>query len=351
MTQLSNTDVFTQGTPAWQRRLDQVVHSTLFNNFIIAVIIAAGVLVGIDTYDDFAERNRSILFFFERIILGIFIVEIILKMGAEGLKPWRYFNNPWNVFDFTIVAASLLPLGTSFLPVLRLLRIFRVFKLVTALPKLQMIVGALIRSIPAMGYVSVLLLLLFYIYAVIAVITFGANDPVHFGDLQIAMISLFRAVTLEDWTDLMYINMYGCAQYGYDGMMERCTQSYAMPITGAAFFISFIMTGALITLNFFIGVVISSMDEVRGEAETEEWLEKRVEEGYVPEQELLALNQKLQDIQESIQMVAMTIERGDRQTLKPDSPSLQASDAVQHRRTKNDVESEIDQVIDMEIQY
>ena len=295
--------------PVWQAYFFQMINTNWFNTLIVVFIIIAGVTVGIETYAGFAARNHEILNLLEKIILGIFILEIIVKMAAEGVKPWRYFYNPWNLFDFIIVSASLLPVGGQYLAVLRLVRIFRVFKLVTAVPKLQLIVCALLHSIPAMGYISLLLLLLFYIYAVLAVFIFGANDPMHFGNLQIAMVSLFRAVTLEDWTDLMYISMYGCDQYGYSDMMERCTQPAASPVGGALFFISFIMTGALITLNFFIGVVLSSMDEVRAEAETAEESARWEQAGVTPHDELLKLNNKLQEVQEAIRIVANALEQ------------------------------------------
>ncbi|MEM7131796.1 MAG: ion transporter [Chloroflexota bacterium] len=297
--------------PIWQSHFAHIVNANWFNTLIIAFIIMAGVTVGIETYAEFASQNQEILDGLERVILSVFVLEIIIKMAAEGVRPWRYFTNPWNIFDFIIVSASLLPIGGQYLAVLRLIRILRVFKLITAIPKLQIIVGALLRSIPSMGYISLLLLLLFYIYAVLAVFIFGTNDPVHFGNLQLAMLSLFRAVTLEDWTDLMYINMYGCDQYGYGDMMELCTQPTALPIGGALFFISFIMTGALITLNFFIGVVLSSMDEVRAEAVAEEELARWAKAGKTPHDELLKLNNKLNEMQQAIQLIATSLQQKD----------------------------------------
>ena len=188
-------------------------------------------------------------------------------MGAHGRHWYRYFKDPWNIFDFAIVVACLLPFGGGFVAVLRLLRVLRVLKLVTALPKLQILVGALLKSIPSMLYVSVLLGLLFYLYAVTATFFFSENDPVHFKTLQLSMLSLFRTVTLEDWTDLMYINMYGCDQYGYDGNEALCTKPNAMPVFASAFFVSFVLSGTMIILNLFIGVIMNGMEEAQAEAE------------------------------------------------------------------------------------
>lgn len=158
-----------------------------------------------------------------------------------------------------------MPFGGSSIAILRLLRLLRVLKLIKALPKLQMLVGALLKSIPSMGYVSILLLLLFYIYAVAGVFFFGDNDPIHYSDLQTSMLSLFRVVTLEDWTDIMYINMFGCENYGYDGNMDLCVNSNAQSALSISYFVSFVLVGTMIFLNLFIGVIMEGMDEAKAE--------------------------------------------------------------------------------------
>jgi voltage-gated sodium channel len=295
---------------AWQNRLVQIVNSDWFNNLIILVIVLAGVIVGMETNEAFVTRHHTLLYWIEHVILGIFIVEIVLKLLIEKDKPWRFFMSPWNVFDFIIVSISLLPFGSSYVAVLRMARILRVFRLITRLPKLQMIVGALLRSIPSMGYVTILLFLLFYIYAVFAVFNFGKNDPINFGSLSMAMISLFRAVTMDGWSDMMFTNMYGCDVYGYSDHPELCTRPSAAPIAALIFFASFVITGSMIILNFFIGVVLSSMEEMRNEAEISEASERR----YGPNQDavhrdLLTLGQKLQEIQEEVHIIAATLKR------------------------------------------
>ncbi len=249
----------------------RVVESTVFQRFITAVILFAGVLVGAETYPALHERYRSAMHALDLVVLGIFTLEIVLKLVAEGSKPWRFFRDPWNVFDFVVVAASFMPVGagSEAIVVLRLVRLLRVLRLVRALPRLQLLVAALLKSIPSMAYVSVLLFLLFYVYGVAAVFLFGKNDPVHFGNLQISILSLFRTVTLEGWTALMYTQMYGCASYGYEGNQALCTQSSASPLVGAAFFVSFVLLGTMIVLNLFIGVIMNGMSEAHAEAEEE----------------------------------------------------------------------------------
>jgi len=246
-----------------------IAESSRFQNFITLVILFAAVLVGVETYPAAHRAYHAQLHVLDQIVLWIFVAEIVIKMVAEGARPWRYFYDGWNVFDFVIVAGAFLPFAASYATVLRLLRLLRVLRLVRALPRLQMLVGALLKAIPAMGYVSLLLSLLFYVYAVAAVFMWGQNDPHHFGDLQTSFLSLFRAVTLEDWTDLMYIQMYGCDQYGYDGMMSECVAPSASPVGGAVFFVSFVLFGTMIFLNLFIGVILNGMDEAQAEAQRE----------------------------------------------------------------------------------
>lgn len=274
----------------------KIADASWFKNTITIVILLAGVLVGIETYSHFAHEHHTILHIFDQVILYIFLAEIIVKMLAEGNKPWNYFKDGWNIFDFIIVAAAFMPFGGSSVAILRLLRLLRVLKLVKALPKLQMLVGALLKSIPSMAYVSVLLMLLFYIYAVAGVFFFGANDPIHFKDLQTSMLSLFRIVTLEDWTDIMYINMFGCENYGYDGNMNICVDSKGSPILSAAFFVSFVMIGTMIILNLFIGVIMTGMDEARAEMEADDYAESK---GVTHDVE--TMEQKMKEMQELLE--------------------------------------------------
>ena len=250
--------------------LKSIAEAPWFSNFIIGVILFAGVLVGVQTYPSMVENYGGALHFTDQIILWIFVAEIVIKMGAEGSKPWRYFFDPWNIFDFLIVAVCFMPLDAQYVTVLRLARLMRVLKLVNALPELRIIVSALLKSIPSMFYISLLLFIFFYLYAVLAVFTFSTNDPVHFDTLQKAMLSLFRVATLEDWTDVMYINMYGCINYGYQGIAS-CTPetSHAFGWGAAIFFSSFVLVATMVILNLFIGVIMNGMDEARAEMTAE----------------------------------------------------------------------------------
>lgn len=270
-----------------------------FQHGITIVILLAGVLVGIETYQEFAARHHVVMHLFDQIIIWIFVAEVVIKMGAEWPRPWRYFLDPWNVFDFIIVAACFMPVDAQYVMVLRLARLLRVLKLVRALPKLQVLVGALLKSIPSMAYVSLLLMLLFYVYAVAATFMFSKNDPVHFATLPLSMLSLFRAVTLEDWTDLMYINRDGCDQYGYTGIEHLCVAPEAFPMGSPLVFVSLVLLGTMIILNLFIGVIMNGMEAAREEnelAERERRRELRGEEEEPLWEELDSLSRQLDRI-------------------------------------------------------
>jgi len=258
-----------------------IVNSKIFQRLILVTILLAGVVVGVQTYKAFAREHAIVLNTLDSLILGIFVIEAVIKILAEGNRPQNYFRNPWNIFDFIIVVACLLGpvinLGADFLPVLRLARILRVLRLVSAIPKLQLLVSCLLRSLPSMFYVSILLFLLFYIYGTMAVFLFAENDPIHFRNLQTSILSLFRVVTLEDWTDVMYINMYGSENYGYSSndLAKWTPISSSSPLGGAIFFVSFVLIGTMIVLNLVIGVIMNSMDESNAEMKIKQELIRR----------------------------------------------------------------------------
>lgn len=223
------------------RQAAAIVASLAFQRFITFTILMAGVLVGIETEPAWVDKVSGWLPIADGVILAIFGLEIALKMVALSPHPLRFFRDPWNVFDFIIVVGALLPFVSSYALILRLFRLFRVLKLVRALPRLQRLVGALLHSLPSMGYVLVLLLLLFYVYGCAGVFLFGETDPARFGTLPKALLSLFQVVTLEDWPDLMN------------------PQMPHMPAIAIFYFVSFILIGTMVMLNLVIGVVLEGM--------------------------------------------------------------------------------------------
>lgn len=286
------------------RIANSIVQSKLFSRAIILVIVCAGVLVGIQTFPEIESRWAPLLNALDTIILGIFTIEILLKMTAKAPKPWLFFNNGWNVFDFIIVAVCFLPFGGGYVAVLRLFRLLRVLRLITAIPRLQVIVSGLMRSLPSMVYVSILIFILFYVYAVVGVILFRENDPIHFGDLWTSLLSLFRVVTLEDWTDVMYIQIYGSEGYaGYNQSTAGMDiTSKAQPLIGAAYFVSFVMLGTMIMLNLLIGIVVNGMDEAQKEVadrQLHELLKRNDDQGIATlerDERIMVLRNQLQDV-------------------------------------------------------
>ncbi|MFT4587638.1 MAG: voltage-gated sodium channel [Candidatus Binatia bacterium] len=236
-----------------------------FEPFIIFVILAAGVLVGLETSEEIMAQYGRIIHVLDKIVLGIFIIEIVIKMGAELPNPGNYFRSGWNVFDFSIVAVCLLPGTGAWVTVVRLARILRAARLVTQIPRLQVLIGAILKSLPSMAYVSILLALFFYVYAVMGTFMFRGNDPGHFGDLGRSMTTLFRVVTLEDWTDVMYTAFHGSNVYNAQGPIPVGKEPHAFGYWGVFYFSSFVIIGAMVMINLFVGVMVNSLSDAEAD--------------------------------------------------------------------------------------
>ncbi len=245
--------------------LARIADDARFRNLILGFIVLAGLLAGLETSHVIMDAAGDLLHFADRVVLAVFLVELVVKLGAVGWNPRAFARDPWNVFDFVIVAVAFLPLDGSSVAVLRVARLLRFLRVIRALPRLQVLVGALLKAIPSMGYVALLLAVLFYVYGILGVGYFGANDPFHFKDLPTAMLTLFGCATGEGWVDVMYIQMYGCAEFGYDGMEAMCTAPSAHPVLGAFYFVTFMMVGAMVTLNLLVGVIMNGMEETAKE--------------------------------------------------------------------------------------
>jgi voltage-gated sodium channel len=285
-------------------RIRRTVDSNAFQIFIIAAIIIAGILVGLDTVPEISEKYAGIMYVFDRIIIWIFVGELLLKLVAQWPKPWRYFLDGWNILDFAIVVACFLPIDSNYVLLVRMVRLLRVLKLVRAFPKLQLLVSALLKSLPSMGYVAVLMFLLFYIYGVAGTFMFGKNDPLHFGSLVASMLSLFKIVTLEGWIDLMSIQVYGCDRFGYDGALAAFCKNPSSSPMSPVFFVTFIILGAMIVINLLVGVMITSLEEAHQEQiETE----KEVAIAILQKTEN-NLEDKLEELHAQLNQVQITLE-------------------------------------------
>jgi len=228
------------------------VHARWFQQGTLGAILLTAVVVGLETSSGIMADWGAVLRALDRFLIGLFVVELLLRIGAHGRRWPDFFLDPWNVFDFVVVAICLLPMQVHFATVLRLARVLRVLRLVTALPGLQILVSALLKSIPSMGYVGVLLGLHFYVYAVMGVFLFGSTDAQHFGNLGRALLTLFQVVTLEGWADIMR------QQLASPG-------SPAVSLGAIGYFVSFILLGTMIILNLLIGVIMNAMHEAQEE--------------------------------------------------------------------------------------
>ena len=279
----------------------RIVDSSQFQWSVLVLILCAAILVGVETYPSVVTRHGQSIRVLNNLILWAFVIEAALKMGQHGFRFLRYFRDPWNIFDFAIIAVCFLPLNAQYAAVLRLARVFRSLRLVTALPKLQLLVNALLKSIPSMFYVGVMLVLLFYVYGVMGVFLFRDNDPVHFYNLPTSMLTLFRVVTQEDWTDVMYIQMYGSDVYPYENTTDFQPKPMARPVFSALFFVSFVFIGTMILLNLFIGVILNSMEEVQKERDAS--LAKPLADDTTDGSPEASVDQQLAHIQQQLQAI------------------------------------------------
>jgi len=180
------------------------------------------------------------------IVTVYFVIELVIKMTAED-KFLNFFKNGWNIFDFVIVMITLMPLeNSSFAAIARLLRVFRVLRLFTARPELKSIIDMLIKAIPAIVDIVILLFIIFYIYAIMGSFLFSDMPSGLWDNFLVAMLTLFRIFTFEDWTDVMYETM------------EVHPWSWI-------YYISFIIIAAFVFFNLFVAVIIGEMQKMQDE--------------------------------------------------------------------------------------
>ena len=222
----------------FQYRLKKIDSSPIFQWSVIAVIIISALLIGAKTHD-LPEPVVNLLSILDSAITVFFLVEIVIRFLATPNKN-DFFKSGWNIFDTIIVIGSLIPAGGSGVLLARLLRVFRVLRLVSMVPELRLLINALIKAIPRMGYIALLMFVIFYIYAAIGSILFEDINEVLWGDVSISMLTLFRVATFEDWTDVMYETM-------------------AVHPMSWMFYLSFIFLTAFIFLNMMVGTILEVM--------------------------------------------------------------------------------------------
>ncbi|TVP44652.1 MAG: ion transporter [Halomonas sp.] len=226
----------------WQARLERLRSNKLFETVVIAIIVVSALMIGARTYDE-ASQFEQWLMYLDVAVTVFFLVELLIRMAAER-NLISFFKKGWNVFDFLIVTASLIPMDDSEMVLLaRLLRIFRVLRLVSMIPELRLLLVSLVKSIPRMGYVVLLMFIIFYIYAAIGSFIFHEVDEQLWGNIALAMLTLFQVATFESWATAV---LYPTMEYF----------PYAW-----IYFLTFIFLNAFIFLNMMIGIVLDVMQK------------------------------------------------------------------------------------------
>lgn len=236
-----------QALPGLRGRAAAFVEHPLFVRFITALILVNAVTLGLETDDDIRAAFGGILHMVDMLVLGVFAAELGLKLLA-----WRgaFFRQGWNVFDFAVVAVALVPAAGPF-AVLRALRILRVLRLVSVVPQMRRIVTALLLALPGMGSIIAVLLLIYYIAAVLATQIFGHHGDAQmqelFGSIGASMYTLFQLMTLEGWAE------------------NIANPTIALFPWSWVFFVGFIVVTSFAVLNLFIGIIVDAMHIVQEE--------------------------------------------------------------------------------------
>src|SRR5690606_499947 len=212
-----------------------------FELFVILIIVFSAVVIGAKTFDIPPLVSRGIVIF-DWFITLFFLTEITIRFAGEPRKR-DFFKSGWNIFDTLIVVVSMIPIDdTEMALVGRLVRVFRVLRMISIIPELRVLLASLLKALPQLGYVALLMFIIFYIYAAVGSLFFARINDYLWGDIAISMLTLFRVMTFEDWTDVMYETM------------EIYPLSWA-------YYISFIFLTAFAFLNMIIGIVVNVIEK------------------------------------------------------------------------------------------
>ncbi|WP_116368532.1 ion transporter [Parahaliea mediterranea] len=228
-------------TDVLQARFERLRSNKLFELLVISIILMSALLIGAKTYPLPPLVNQLVVILDWGITL-FFLVEITIRFMGESDKK-RFFRSGWNVFDTLIVVVSLIPIEDSELALIgRLVRIFRVLRMVSIIPELRTLLNSLLAALPQLGYVMLMMFIIFYIYAAVGTTFFADINDTLWGDISVSLLTLFRIMTFEDWTDVMYETM---AVY---------------PLSWT-YYLSFIFLSAFAFLNMIIGIVVNVLEE------------------------------------------------------------------------------------------
>ncbi|WP_281715509.1 ion transporter [Alteromonas sp. CyTr2] len=247
-----------------QNKFERIRANKWFEAFVISVIVISALLVGAKTYELPAGMS-SVTLFLDWFISAFFLTEITIRFLAEKRKRY-FFKSFWNWFDTLIVVISLIPADDTELALIaRLVRVFRVLRMISIIPELRILLVSLVKALPQLAYVMLLMFIIFYIYAAIGSTLFETINPVLWGDITISMLTLFRIMTFEDWTDVMY----------------ETQEVYSL---SWIFYLTFIFFTAFAFLNMVIGIVVNVMERENEKARAEKeaaLLEEQIAQGNI----------------------------------------------------------------------
>jgi voltage-gated sodium channel len=228
------------GIAPWRINVARWVDSKTVQTWIVAIILINAGILGLETSPSAMARFGGLLVALDKLCLAVFLAELVLKFAAYRGRFWR---SGWNVFDFLVVAVALVP-GAGPWAVLRSLRVLRVLRLLTVIPSLRKVVAAFLHSIPGLAGVVAVMSIFFYTMGVLATRLFGEQYPEWFGSLPASLYSLFQIMTLESWSM---------------GIVRPVMETHPW---AWAFFVPFIVVATFTILNLFIGIIVSTMQEL-----------------------------------------------------------------------------------------
>jgi voltage-gated sodium channel len=218
--------------------------NTAFNVAIFAVIIANAVVLGMETYPGAVREAGGLLSALNDAFLGVFVVELAIRLTAFGGRPAGFFRSGWNVFDFVVVLAAFLPGLRENSTLLRIARLARVLRIVRLLPDLRVLVTAIWRSLPGVASLTVLAVVTLFIYGMIGWTIFDDHAPSQYGTIGNAMLTLFVMLSLENLPDNIALG--------------RELSDWTI-----LYFVSYALVAAFLLFNILIGIVINSLEEAR----------------------------------------------------------------------------------------
>jgi voltage-gated sodium channel len=222
----------------------RIVDARWFDPLILTVIFVNAVTLGLETYDSIAREIGDELRTANAVMLGVFVVELLLRFGAAGFDPRQFFRSGWNVFDFVVIAASFVPGVRENAMLLRLVRLARIVRAIRLLPDLRVLTVAVGRSIPGVASLAVITLLLVYVYGMVGWAIFDEHDPANFGNVGQSMVTMFVLLTLEN-------------------LPTYIEKGQELSDWTLMFYVSYVLVASFLIFNLFIGIVINSMEEAR----------------------------------------------------------------------------------------